>query len=153
MSDSDVRALAVYFADLGHADSRTGTIDATVKEALARSRLGTAGEGDPDARLYAGACIGCHYNAPPTPLAARPELALNSALTLAEPTNFIHVVLNGIDITEGGPGLVMPSYAAALSDVDIARLAAYLRRTRTDQPPWADIEKNVAVARTQRPPN
>jgi mono/diheme cytochrome c family protein len=153
VSDSDVRALAVYFADLGHADSRTGTIDATVKEALAKSRLGATGEDDPDARLYASACIGCHYNAPPTPLAARPELALNSALTLPEPTNFIHVVLNGIGITEGGPDLVMPSYAAALSDADIARLAAYLRRTRTDKPPWTDIEKKVAAARAQRTSN
>ena len=150
MSDSDVRALAVYFADLGNADSRTSTIDATVKEALAKSRLGTTSEYDPDARLYAGACIGCHYNAPPTPLAARPELALNSALMLPEPTNFINVVLNGISITEGGPGLVMPGYAAALSDADIARLAAYLRRTRTDKPPWTDIEKKVAAARAQR---
>jgi cytochrome c553 len=43
----------------------------------------------------------------------------------------------------------MPSYAAALSDGDIARLAAYLRRTRTDKPPWTDIEKKVAAARAQ----
>ena len=47
----------------------------------------------------------------------------------------------------------MPGYAAALSDADIARLAAYLRRSRTNKPPWTDIEKKVAVARTQRPPN
>ena len=38
------------------------------------------------------------------PLPARPELALNSALTLPEPTNLIHVVLDGIGITEGGLG-------------------------------------------------
>jgi len=151
--DSDVRAEAVYFADLDHAASRTGVIDATVNDALAKSRLGSAQEYDPDAKLYAGACIGCHYNAGPTPLAVRPELALNSALTLPEPTNFIHVVLNGIGIAEGGAGLVMPSYAAALSDADIARLAAYLRRTRTDKPPWTDIEKKIAAARMQRTPN
>jgi mono/diheme cytochrome c family protein len=153
VSDSDVRAEAVYFADLGRAASRTGTIDAAVKEALARSGLGTTVEYDPDARLYAGACIGCHYNAGPTPLAVRPELALNSALTLLEPANFIHVVLNGIGIAEGGAGLVMPSYAAALSDADIARIAAYLRRTRTDKPPWTDIEKKIAAARAQRSSN
>ena len=41
----------------------------------------------------------------------------------------------------------MPSYAAALSDADIARLAAYLRRTRTDKPPWTDMEKKVAAVR------
>jgi mono/diheme cytochrome c family protein len=153
MSNSDVRAEAVYFADLDHAANRTGTIDAAVQGALARSRLGATDEYDPDARLYAGACMGCHYNGGPTPLAARPELALNSALTLPEPTNFIHVLLKGIGIAEGGPGLVMPSYGAALSDADIAQLANYLRRTRTGQPPWTDIEKKVNVAHAQRSPN
>jgi mono/diheme cytochrome c family protein len=151
--DSDVRAVAGYFADLNHSASRTAAVDATVKEALAKSGLGSTREYDPDALLYAGACIACHYNAGPTPLSVRPELALNSALNLPEPTNFIHVVLNGIGIAEGGRGLVMPSYAAALSDADIARLAAYLRRTRTNKPPWTDIEKKIAVARTQRPSN
>jgi mono/diheme cytochrome c family protein len=153
VSDSDVRAAAVYFADLDHAASRTATIEGTVKEALARSGLGTTVEHDSDARLYAGACLGCHYNAGRTALAVRPELALNSALTLPEPTNFIHILLNGIGIAEGGAGLVMPSYATALSDADIARLAAYLRRTRTDKPPWTDIEKKIAAARAQRSSN
>jgi mono/diheme cytochrome c family protein len=148
--DADVRALAVYFAELDHATSRAAAIDATVKGALARSGLGSTQEYDPDARLFTSACMGCHYNAGPSPLAVRPELALNSALALPEPTNFIKVVLNGIGRAEGGPGLVMPGYAAALSDADIARLAAYLRRTRTDKPPWTDIEKKIAAARAQR---
>jgi mono/diheme cytochrome c family protein len=151
--DSDIRAQAVYFADLGRAASRTDAIDATVKGVLTKSGLGTTGESDLDARLYAGACVGCHYNAPPTPLAARPELALNSALTLPEPTNFIHVVLWGIGTAEGGPGLVMPSYDAALSDADIARIANYLRRTRAGKAPWTDVEKKVAAARAQRTSN
>jgi mono/diheme cytochrome c family protein len=151
--DADIRAVAVYFAKLDQAASRTAAIDATVKEALARSRVGSARENDSDARLYAGACVGCHYNAGPAPLAVRPELALNSALALPEPTNFIHVVLDGIGIAEGGPGLVMPGYAAALSDSDIGRLAAYLRRTRTNKPAWTEIEQKIAAARAQRTSN
>ena len=125
--------------------------EAAVTKALKTSHLGGGQEYDPDARLYAAACGACHYNAGPTALAARPELALNSALVLPEPTNFIHVVLDGIGVREGGPGLVMPGYAAALSDADIARLAAYVRRTRTDKPPWTDIEKKIAAIRRQRP--
>ena len=153
MPDSDIHAIAVYFADLDHAAPRTASISATVKEALAKSGLGSTEQYDPDARLYAGACIGCHYNAGPAPLAARPELALNSALTLPEPTNFINVVLDGIGFAEGGTSLVMPGYGTALSDADIARLAAYLRRTRTDKPAWTDIEQKIAAARAQRTPN
>jgi mono/diheme cytochrome c family protein len=153
MPDSDIHAIAVYFADLDHAAQRTASINATVKDALARSGLGSTEQYDPDARLYAGACIGCHYNAGPAPLAARPELALNSALTLPEPTNFINVVLDGIGFAEGGTSLVMPGYGAALADADIARLAAYLRRTRTDKPAWTDVEQKIAAARAQRTPN
>jgi mono/diheme cytochrome c family protein len=147
LPDSDIRAQAIYFADIDHAASREPVVEAAVEKALATSPLGSTQEYDPDARLYGAACIACHYNAGPAPLAARPELALNSALTLPEPSNFIHVVLNGIDVRQGGPGLVMPGYASALTDTDIARLAAYLRRTRTDRPPWSNVEQKVAAVR------
>jgi len=46
------------------------------------------------------------------------------------------------------PGLVMPVYAS-LTDSEIARLAAYLRRTRTKRPPWSDLEKKVASVRRE----
>ena len=141
--EADIRALAIYFADIDHADAREPAVQAAVSRALATSPLGSGQEYDPDARLYAAACIGCHYNAGPTPLPTRPELALTSALTLHEPTNFIQVVLKGVSHTEGASGLVMPGYASALTDADIARLAGYLRRTRTDRPPWTDVEKKV----------
>jgi cytochrome c553 len=82
---------------------------------------------------------------------------LNSSLTLSEPTNFIQVVLNGVsntetdNNTEGASGLVMPEYASSLTDAEIARLAAYLRRTRTNLPPWNDLEKKVAAIRREGP--
>jgi mono/diheme cytochrome c family protein len=145
--DADNRALAIYFADIDRAEAREPAVAATVSRALATSHFGSGQEYDADARLYASACIACHYNTTPAPLPARPELALNSALTLSEPTNFIQVVLKGVGNTEGAPGLVMPGYAPALTDTDIARLAAYLRRTRTDRPPWTEVEKKVAEIR------
>jgi cytochrome c553 len=147
VSDSDVRAIAVYFADLDHASARVAGIAAATSEALGTSPLGSGQEDDPDADIYASACISCHYNAAPVPLPVRPELSLNSALTLPEPTNFIQAVLKGVGDTGGAPGLVMPEYASSLSDGEIARLAAYLRRSRTKSPPWTNLEKKVAVIR------
>jgi mono/diheme cytochrome c family protein len=147
--DGDVRALALYFADIGHAADSTPAVEAAVGRALALSPDGGGLEYDPGARLYAGACIACHYNARPVPLAARPELALNSALTLDEPTNFIRTVLEGIGAADGAPGLLMPAYAAALTDDDIASLAAYLRRTRTDQPAWSNLKAKVSTIRRE----
>jgi mono/diheme cytochrome c family protein len=145
--DTDVRAIGVYFSDLDQAETREPVVQAAVSAALGTSSLGSGQEYDPDANLYAGACIACHYNAGPVPLPARPELALNSALTLSEPTNLIQVVLKGVSNREGAPGLVMPPYASSFVDAEIARLAAYLRRTRTKCPPWTDVENKVSAIR------
>jgi mono/diheme cytochrome c family protein len=155
--DSDIRAIALYFSDINHASARANETDAATQQALATSSLGSEQEYDTDADLYASACMSCHYNRAPTPLAARPELALNSSLTLSEPTNFIQVVLNGVSNTEtdnnseGVAGLVMPAYDSSLTDAEIARLAAYLRRTRTKLPAWNDLEKKVAAIRREGP--
>ena len=155
--DSDIHAIALYFSDMDRASSRSSDIEATTRQALATSFLGVGPGNDPDADLYASACMSCHYNREPAPLATRPELALNSPLYLSEPTNFIQVVLDGVsntetdNNTEGARGLLMPEFASSLSDAEIARLAAYLRRTRTKLPPWNDLEKKVAAIRRAGP--
>jgi mono/diheme cytochrome c family protein len=69
-------------------------------------------------------------------------------LSLPEPTNLIQVLLHGVSAEEGIPGVVMPSFAA-LRDADLARIAAYLRRTRTNLPPWPNLEKKIAAMRRQ----
>ena len=102
---------------------------------------------DPDARLYTAACASCHYNATNAPLAARPDLALNSAVHLSDPSNLIQVILRGISAKEGMRDVVMPAFGGALSDADVARIAAYLRRTRTSLPPWPDLVAKIAEIR------
>jgi cytochrome c553 len=149
--DSDIRAIASYISDIDHADRRESNVQAATTQALQNSSLGSGTEYDPDANLYASACLSCHYNTGGIPLPARPELALNSALSLPEPTNFIQAVLRGIGSTDGAPGLVMPAYASSLSDAELARLGAYLRRTRTTRPPWTDLERKVSAARRELP--
>jgi len=149
LPEQDVRALATYFADVDHAGDRTVSADSVVARAMSYAPLDATGAGqhDADARLYLAACASCHYNSGRTPLAVRPDLALNNALNLPEPANFIQVVLRGIDAKDGITGVVMPSFGGALSDADIARIAAYLRRTRTKLPPWPDLESKIAAAR------
>ena len=148
LPDSDIEALAIYFADIDNAGNRLASIDAAVARAISSAHIGTGQEFDADARLYAAACASCHYNSGRLPLAMRPELALNSALSLPEPTNLIQVLLRGVSAEEGIPGVVMPSFAA-LRDADLARIAAYLRRTRTKLPPWPDLEMKIAAMRRQ----
>ncbi len=113
LSESDTDALATYFADIDHAGDRLASTDAAVARAMSYASLGTGQDFDADTRLYTAACASCHYNSGHTPLAVRPDLALNSALSLPEPTNLIQVLLRGVSAEEGIPGVVMPSFASA----------------------------------------
>src|SRR5262249_29708633 len=147
MPDSDLRAIATYFADVGKTEDRLASASGAVTLAMASAAAKEGTRFDPDTRLYTAACASCHYNAGAAPLAARPDLALNGAVHLSDPSNLIQVILRGISAEEGMPGVVMPAFGDALSDVDVARIAAYLRRTRTNLPAWRDLATKVAAIR------
>src|SRR5215475_10971064 len=149
MPDSDIRAIATYFADLDKAADRQPYVSGAVSLAMTSASAKEGAPFDPDARLYTAACASCHYNAAGTPLPARPDLALNSAVHLPDPNNLIQVILRGISAEEGIPGVVMPAFGGALSDSDVARIIAYLRRTRTSLPPWPDLVTKIAAIRRQ----
>lgn len=140
LPDADIQAIAVYFADVNKSSTRAASavqlhpVDLTT---------------DPDAHLYTNACASCHYNSATPPPANRPDLSLNTALWLPEPNNLIQVILHGVGVQSGMPGIMMPGFAGAMSDDEIARLAAYLRRTRTTLPPWPDLTATVAAIRAQ----
>jgi mono/diheme cytochrome c family protein len=143
--ESEVRAIAAYFSVINGAGSDDPSAHETEQKALASSGPGDETGPGNVAAVYAAACMSCHYNSG-SASSARPELALSSSLTMAEPTNFLQVLVNGVGSKDGAAGLVMPSYAG-LSDHEIVELAAYLRRTRTNRPPWKDLDKRVAEIR------
>jgi mono/diheme cytochrome c family protein len=149
MPDADIRAIATYFADLDKAADRLPWLSGVVNDAMSTASVKAGEPFDPDARLYTVACASCHYNRDNAPLAARPDLALNSAAHLRDPSNLIQVILRGISAEEGMPGVVMPAFGEALSDADVARIAAYLRRTRTSLPPWPGLAAKIAAIRRQ----
>ena len=149
LPDADVQATALYFADINRAGDREAAIAAAVSRAMSFASLDAGREFDDDARLYTAACASCHYNAGKAPFAVRPDLALNSALSLPDPTNLIQVMLHGISASDGMPGVVMPGFAQGLTNADIVRIAAYLRRTRTNLPPWTNLDAKVAALRQQ----
>lgn len=148
LSEADIQALAVYFADRDGATGRVSALGPALQRAAAADRLNVGAQTDPSARLYTAACASCHYNGQGRSNPLRPDLALNSAVNLDDPTNLIRVVLYGVSATDGAPGVVMPSFNR-FSDADIAKLATYLRATRTDKPAWPHLEKKVAAIRAQ----
>ncbi|ACB96926.1 c-type cytochrome [Beijerinckia indica] len=148
VSDADVRAIATYFADIDQAAARASEETAAVSRALAASKQGVGLSDDSAAKLYTAACASCHYNGGEiNPL--RPDLALNSAVNLDDPTNLIRIILFGVDVKEGASDLVMPAFASGFSDADVAHIAAYLRATRTSHAPWPELEQKVASIRAQ----
>jgi len=145
--DSDIRALSVYFAGVAGAEQRQVDTDTVVKAGIKRSQRVSLVDNDRGASLYVAACASCHSNSDGRPTALRPELSLNSAVSAPDPANLIQVILHGLSKDEAMSGVLMPGFAASLTDNDVAQLAAYLRRSRSHQPAWTNLEAAVARAR------
>jgi mono/diheme cytochrome c family protein len=77
------------------------------------------------ASVYAANCAGCHGQAGAGRPPIIPPLAGNDSVLAAEPTNVIGAVLGGLPPWNHGPA--MPSFAAGLSDSEIAALTNYVR--------------------------
>jgi len=154
-SDADIHALAVYFSDMNGTagvGSTSPQADAVLAKVMAQSAEVSGLYNNRGASVYVAACASCHTNSNGQTNAARPELGLSSTLLAPNPDNLLHVILNGIDRHEGMPGLMMPGFAAALSNDDIANLAAYLRSSRTALPPWDDLDSQIAALRNTTHP-
>lgn len=147
LPDSDIHAIAVYFADQNGSVTSAANHSENVKSAMRSTQLDTQEQFDEGADLYRAACSSCHYNSAAPPSLLRPELAFNSALRSSDPTNLIQVILHGVGVAEGIPDTMMPPFAASLSDKQIEALAGYLRSHLTDQPPWSELSQQISVVR------
>jgi mono/diheme cytochrome c family protein len=79
------------------------------------------------ATVYAANCAGCHGQNGAGRKPIIPNLAGNDSVMAAQPQNVIGAVLSGLPPWKVGPA--MPSFAASLSDVQIAAVANYVRTT------------------------
>ena len=77
------------------------------------------------ATVYAANCAGCHGQTGAGRKPIIPNLAGNNSVTASEPYNVIGAVLSGLGPWKIGPA--MPSFAASLSDAQIAAVANYVR--------------------------
>ena len=165
--DSDIHALATYFVNLNGTAAAPSTEAITAKKLAAimsKSAQVSGFYADRGANLYLAACASCHSNSNGIPTGIRPELGLNSALTAADPANLLRVILSGAARRDGdtlnaasgavaiAPGSYMPGFAASLTNEDVVQLASYLRRSRTDLPPWDRLEASVVAARKASTP-
>jgi mono/diheme cytochrome c family protein len=78
-----------------------------------------------------------------------PSLALSTAVNAPTARNVVDMILHGLPWREGNVGPYMPSFADALTDAQVAALAAYVRAHYSDLPAWPDLEATVREARRE----
>lgn len=148
LPQSDLEAIGAYLGAGVGAPAADPAANPAVVASLKAGRPDPTYRKDLGERLYATACAACHYNGSHI-VEGRPELAINSSTRLADPTNLIHVILDGVDAKNGMGGVVMPAFRHALSDADIAAVAAYLREKRANLAPWPELAAQVARIRAE----
>jgi nicotinate dehydrogenase subunit B len=142
----DVRAIAHYLVSLQRPRPAVQA-DALIAHSRAQAALLRS----PAQRLFEGACGACHHDGDgPELVGLNLPLALNPNLHSARPDNLVRTVVDGIQ----DPAFIdighMPAFGDALSDAQIAELAAYLRqRFAPSQPPWPGLAEAIARARTR----
>ncbi len=130
----DIAAIATYIASfMPHPDAIT---------TAARFQEDPAGKA-----LFAGACAACHADDAPMTRNGAPSLGFSTAVNAPTAQPVIQAILHGIPWREGKPTPYMPAFAPALTDTQIAQLAAYLRARYTGKPAWTGIETELAKAR------
>ncbi len=145
LPDADIQAIATYLAALNRPFSAEPDVELARTRARATATPDQAR--DRGARLYVSVCSSCHGVGAATPMPGRVDLSLSTALWHSKSHVFARVVLNGVGGPTDAPGPMMPAFRDMLSDADIAAIGNYLRRSRTNQPPWPQIEGIASIMR------
>lgn len=101
-------------------------------------------------QIFVGACAICHHKGGAFPATRPAELALSSTVAGPDPRNLIHIILNGVHPPPGAPGLMMPGFDAALTNEQVAALAAFIRDHFSDEPAWDNLDETVRRIRETR---
>jgi mono/diheme cytochrome c family protein len=145
--ESDVHAIASYMAGIFGAP--TPDRKRRADEVLAQTespRMQASQTNAVGASIYVATCATCHETERPLPYGGV-NLGLSSAIASPDPRNLANIVLSGIRPLEGVRSPIMPSFADAMNDDQIAALLNYLRARFSSQPVWMGVEKTVADAR------
>jgi mono/diheme cytochrome c family protein len=147
VTPSDVRAIAIYMADVFGPPPPDRKREG--EELLAQAKSASPGAAQADsqgAAIYAAACATCHESGRPPPYGGI-NLGLSSAISGPNPRNLANLVLSGVRPVEGERSPIMPGFASSMNDAQIASLLNYLRSRFSRQPAWTDVEKAVENAR------
>ncbi|MCK9916136.1 c-type cytochrome [Microbacteriaceae bacterium K1510] len=168
LPDEDVRAIAVYIASLSRNADETQSAQRTRAAldfaqqreaklgASASTTTGAHSDGSAEsdassgAAIFAGACATCHHAGGALPISRPVALGLSSTVHATNPTNLLHIILDGIHPPFGARGPIMPGFAGTLTDPQIVALASYVRSHFSDKPAWAGVDTTLSALR-QKP--
>lgn len=139
-SPADVHAIAVYVASL------------MPKTPMAHPAISQPPADATAAAIVDGVCANCH--APNAPIAEGrwPSLASSTTLQEDSPRNAIQILRNGIPIPPGTGGPFMPGFSHILNDMQIARVANYLRGHFGGRPAWSNTQDMAQEISEQKSP-
>lgn len=130
LSDADLRAIALYLRSLPLQHKPEPPAAKAGANLMERGR-----------NVYQQQCAQCHGEQGEGRRGAFPTLAHNRAVTLADPTNLVRVLLQGgyLPATAGNPRPYgMPPFAQSLRDEDIAAVLSYIRNAWGNAAPRVD---------------
>jgi len=150
VDEKDVHAIAVYMTSVFGPPTpdhiRRGD------EVLAQIKSPTVPPGQAEtagAAIYAAACATCHETGRPLPYGGV-NLGLSTAISGPDPRNAVNIILAGIRPVEGERSPIMPGFANAMTDGQVAAVLNYLRSRFSNQPAWTGVEKTIEdIRRTQ----
>ncbi|TCU20340.1 c-type cytochrome [Rhizobium sullae] len=160
LPDSDINAIAVYVASImgepapervhkaeqlkkQFAPDQDGMLTASIDENRASADLAA----HPGAAIYGAACATCHESGRAAPFGGL-NLNLSTAVNAANPQNIVNVVLFGLPPADGQTSAVMPGFAGALNDRQVADLLDFMRRRFTTRDAWLDLQQLVSRTRS-----
>lgn len=157
LPDSDIDAIATYVVSvMGPPDAERLAAADRLKAEVAAGQGATSGEGQvvpavgtnmPGAAIYASACATCHESGRPLPFGGL-NFRLSTAVNAPNPQNIVNVTLFGLPPADGEASAVMPGFAGALTDRQIADLLAYMRERFSDAPAWQGVAEMVRRTRS-----
>lgn len=121
MSDADLRAIALYLADV------PAVRDEQTTPRSQKINLTSDNAAMPGARIYRNNCASCHGIAGAgTTDGYYPSMVGNSAVGALDSNNLIQVILHGAEVENANVHYFMPAFADELSDEQVMQLAEYL---------------------------
>ncbi len=136
---ADLQAVATYLRALPQQP-----VAAPAADEVERADSAVLARGE---RIYGQSCAQCHGEQGEGQPGAYPRLAGNRAVTMAEPTNLVQVIMHGgyLPATAGNPRPYgMPPFAQSLDDAEIAAVTTYLRQS------WGNMAPGVLPLEVQR---